>query len=243
MDQKTFVDLSFYYMMDKYSMISLNFMMIYYPFRLFSFISRFNFSASVRGVLNTIVRMSPGLFTYFTIVLIMALSFSVSAMLLLGPFIPEMDSIPGAFFMICTVNLFDLPTFRDSSMHPNYTYFPVFAFFVNCISKVGMVVFIALTVYLFGKAVTLEKSIAVENQDEDQTEFIEEIHEKVCQLYSLNKQAGGGPGGENLSLNKRSSQTDKTYKNNKVVAWLLNRSREEQKLEREKFFRKLNASV
>ena len=44
MDTDTFVDLSLFYVMDKYSQMALNLMMIYYPFRLFSFISRFNFS-------------------------------------------------------------------------------------------------------------------------------------------------------------------------------------------------------
>lgn len=44
-----------------------------------------------------------------------------------------------------------------------------------------MVVFIALTVYLFSKSIVFEKSVSVENQDEqDQTDTISEIHDKVC---------------------------------------------------------------
>lgn len=83
-------------------------------------------------------------------------------MLLLGPFIPEMKTFQGAFFTTHSMNLMDLPAFREMLLHQNLIYFPVFAFFVNCMSNFGMVIFVALTVYLFNKAVVLEKSIAVE---------------------------------------------------------------------------------
>lgn len=44
----------------------------------------------------------------------------------------------------------------------------------------SMVVCMALSVYLFAKAIAFEKSITVENEEEDLTETIENIHEKVC---------------------------------------------------------------
>ena len=47
---------------------------------------------------------------------------------------------------------------------------------------------IALAVYLFQKAIAYEKSVAVENEEEEQAEFIEEIHERVTHLFSLSKQ-------------------------------------------------------
>lgn len=113
LDTETFVDFSLFNLLDKYCSIALNICLIYYPFRLFSFISRFSFSEMLNGTLNTIVRMSPGLFSYFSIVFIISICVSVSSMLLFGPMIPEMNSFAGAYFMTLTVNLFDLPAFRD----------------------------------------------------------------------------------------------------------------------------------
>ena len=106
-DNKEFVDLSLLYVVDKYTMTALNMMMIFYPFRIFAFISRFNFSIAINGMLNAIVRMSPGLFTYGAIVIIIALCISVSTMNLIGPIIPEMSSFTGALFMTMTVNFFE----------------------------------------------------------------------------------------------------------------------------------------
>ena len=62
----------------------------------------------------------------------------------------------------------------------------------------SMVIFIALAVYLVSKAVTYERSIAVDTEEENLAETIEEIHEKVCQLFSLNKYSNMGSGMEVL---------------------------------------------
>ena len=42
-----------------------------------------------------------------------------------------------------------------------------------------MVVFIALTVYLFTKAAQYEKDFSNDSENDEQADFIEEIHEKV----------------------------------------------------------------
>ena len=109
MDREYFYDLSLLHNLDLYSMIALNGFMIIYPFRFFAFISRYNFSTSIKGVLNTVVRISPGLFTFVSIVLIISLSVATSSMLLLGPIIPEMETFLGATFMTLSTNLMDLP--------------------------------------------------------------------------------------------------------------------------------------
>ena len=241
MDHETFVDLSFSHMLDKYSMLVLNLMMIFYPFRIFSFISRFNFSSQIGGVLSTIARISPGMCTFVTIAIVCIGSLSVSGMLIFGPYIPCMDHFLGAFSVISSQSLFDLQEFRDNSQ---MSHFSLFAVFVNAARKFGTVIFVALAVYLFSKAIVFEKALAVENEDEDQTEFIEEIHEKVSQILGLNKQAFGVTGSETAATFKqRNSQSDKNFKNRKVVAWLLNRSREDQKTERQLFFKKLNMAI
>lgn len=113
MDNVSFVDLSFEYMLDNYALIGLNIMMIFYPFRLFSFISRFNFSSQISGVLSTIVRVSPGICTFITIAIIVSTAFSVSAMLLFGPHVPSMGSFSGAFYILSSQNLFEVPEVRD----------------------------------------------------------------------------------------------------------------------------------
>ena len=58
-----------------------------------------------------------------------------------------------------------------------------------------MVILIALTVYLFSKAVLFEKTVAVTDEEETLTETIEEIHEKVCQIFNISKQGGSFAGG------------------------------------------------
>ena len=180
LDTETFVDFSLFNLLDKYCSLSLNMFLIFYPFRLFAFISRFNFSEMLNGTLNTIVRMSPGLFSYFTIVFIISISVSFSTMLLFGPMIPEMNTFAGAYFMTLTVNLFDLPEFRDLIQTPNQSFFyPLIAFSFQQLMSFGMVTFIALTVYLFAKAIVFEPSVQVSNADEDQADMLEEIHEKV----------------------------------------------------------------
>ena len=106
LDSSTFVDLTMLYTLDKYSLMALNLSMVFYPFRFFGFISRFNFSTPIKGTLNTILRMSPGLFTYFVIVLIVAICVTTSSMLLLSPDIPAMNTFLNAFFMTFSVNFF-----------------------------------------------------------------------------------------------------------------------------------------
>jgi len=62
----------------------------------------------------------------------------------------------------------------------------------------SLIVCIALAVYLFSKAVVHEDSIAVEEAGEDQAAQIQEIHDKVMQIFSLSGQAmmaGGVAGG------------------------------------------------
>jgi len=172
MDRSTFIDLSTLYNLDQYSMVALNIFMIIYPFRFFAFISRFNFSTSIRGMLNTITRISPGLFTYFNIVAIIVLCISISSMHLLGPIIPEMNSLSSACFMILSVNLFDLPQIRTLLEDGGPIYTPLIIFLYQQLMTCSFIIFIALAVYLFGKAVVFEKSIAVENEDEDQTDWI-----------------------------------------------------------------------
>ena len=43
----------------------------------------------------------------------------------------------------------------------------------------GMVIGIALAVYLFAKAIVFETSMSVSNANEEQADMLEEIHEKV----------------------------------------------------------------
>ena len=188
LDTETFVDLSLFNVLDKYCSIVLNMFLIFYPFRLFAFISRFSFSKMINGTLNTVVRMSPGLFSYFTIVFIISICISVSSMLLLGPTIPEMNSFEGAYFMTLTVNFFDLPAFKEMITTPNQTmFYPLIIFVYQQLMTFSMVTFIALSVYLFSKAIAQEKSIAVSNEDEEQADYLEEIHEKVCYIFSMTK--------------------------------------------------------
>lgn len=178
LDRGTFVDMSLFNMVDKYCRVALNMAMIFYPFRFFAFISRFGFSTAIKGMLNVIVRMSPGLFTYFTIVLIISICISVSSMLLLGPIIPEMHSFWGAYFMTLTANFFDNPQFRELVFAPNQQYYPLIVFAFQQMMNFSMVVFIALTVYLFTKAAQYEKDFSNDSENEE-PDFIEEIHEKV----------------------------------------------------------------
>ena len=183
LDNTEHVNMSMFIMVDVYSMIAINMLFIFYPFRIFAFISRFNFSTAIRGTLNSIVRMSPGLATYFTIVLIVGVIISISNMLILSPIIPEMNTFVGAFYMTLTVNFFELQTIQDIITVPNSTpmILPMIIFLFQSLINFGMVVFMALTVYLFSKSIVFEKSVSVENQDEqDQTDTISEIHDKVC---------------------------------------------------------------
>lgn len=105
----TFYDMSLIYNLDYLCVIALNSFLVIYPFRFFAYISRYNFATSIKGILNTIVRTAPGLFTYFSIVLVISLSVSASSMLLMGPVVPEMSSMTGAIFMTLSTNLMDLP--------------------------------------------------------------------------------------------------------------------------------------
>ena len=113
LDRGTFVDLGMFYFLDKYSMIALNMCLIFYPFRLFTFISRFNFAKSVNGMLNTIFRITPGIFTYMTIILVISSCISFSCMLLLRQYIPQMRTIMGAIFNTLSINFFELSDFRQ----------------------------------------------------------------------------------------------------------------------------------
>lgn len=168
--------------------IALNIFLIFYPFRLFAFISRFSFSIRMNGILNAVARMSPGLFSYLTIVCIISVCITVSSMLMLGPIIPEMNSFTGAYYMTLTVNFFNLPQFKEMISSPNQAVFtPLIIFGFQQLMTFLMVTFIALSVYLFSKVIVYEKSVAVLNEDEEQADYLEEIHEKVCQIFIMTK--------------------------------------------------------
>ena len=102
-------------------------------------------------------------------------------MLMLGPIIPEMNSFTGAYYMTLTVNFFNLPQFKEMISSPNQAVFtPLIIFGFQQLMTFLMVTFIALSVYLFSKVIVYEKSVAVLNEDEEQADYLEEIHEKVC---------------------------------------------------------------
>ena len=83
---------------------------------------------------------------------------------------------------------------------------------------------IALAVYLFSKAVAFEKMMLVETPEQvAQNNQIEEIREQVDYLHSL-KHKSAEDGLRNVG---------DEYKTTRIVAWLLNRSVESQKAERE----------
>ena len=71
---------------------------------------------------------------------------------------------------------------------PNQTmFYPLIIFVYQQLMTFSMVTFIALSVYLFAKAIAQEKSIAVSNEDEELADYREEIHEKVCSIFSMTK--------------------------------------------------------
>jgi len=172
--------MSLLYNLDQYCATALNSSLVIYPFRFFAFISRYNFSVSVRGILNTIVRISPGLFTYFNIVAIIALCVSASSGLLLGPIVPEMSSLTGAIFMTLSTNLMDLPQLREYIASGANTWHPLIVFTFQKLMTFALVVCIALAVYLFAKAVACEETVAVESKMENQAPWVQEVYEKVC---------------------------------------------------------------
>ena len=164
--------------------------------------------------------------------------------------------------MTLTVNFFDLPVFREMIISPNQTiFYPLIIFGFQQLMTFSMVTFIALSVYLFTKAIAYEKTVAVTNEDEEQADYLEEIHEKVCQIFTMSKngadllesgqgfsvQALGGTaqtlGGLQSSSGGKTSRGelsktggsggDKNFKNRKVVAWLTNRPIQEEQYERE----------
>ena len=161
MDRESFTDMSLIYNLDQYCIIALNSSLIFYPFRFFAFISRYNFSTSIRGILNTVVRISPGLFTYFTIVVIIAFSISASLMGLVGPFIPEMSNVQGAVVMSLSTNLLDLPQIREDMATGINVWQPIIIFFYQKLMVFSLVICIALAVYLFVNAIQYEETIAV----------------------------------------------------------------------------------
>ena len=88
-------------------------------------------------------------------------------MLLLGPIIPEMHSFWGAYFMTLTANFFDNPQFRELVFVPNQEYYPLIVFAFQQMMNFSMVVFIALTVYLFTKAAQYEKDFSNDNENDE----------------------------------------------------------------------------
>ena len=133
-------------------------------------------------------------------------------------------------------------------------WYPLIIFMQQQLMTCGLIVCIAFSAYLFAKAVVYEESVAVLDGDEEQRDQIQEIHDKVCQIFnssalgSIESKALGSSSGmlSSLSMDHKSgssSQTDKYFKNTKVVVWLTNRPIEEEKHQRKQFFKKLNQQV
>jgi hypothetical protein len=85
---------------------------LFYPCRLFLFLSQFKASKVLQAHLNSIVRTSPGVCVYMTLALIIAVSFTMCSILILGSYLSSFNNILSAFFHTTSTDLFQDPEFQ-----------------------------------------------------------------------------------------------------------------------------------
>lgn len=84
-DPNTYIDLSLFVLLDEISRIGTGVTAMFYPFRLFLFISHFEFSSQITSQLNTFGRVTPGLTLYFVVLTFSIVGFAMSLSLIFSP--------------------------------------------------------------------------------------------------------------------------------------------------------------
>mmetsp|Transcript_2547 Transcript_2547/g.3178 ORF Transcript_2547/g.3178 Transcript_2547/m.3178 type:complete len:123 (-) Transcript_2547:360-728(-) len=86
-DPNTYVDLSLFVLLDEIARIGTGITAMFYPFRLFLFLSHFEFSSQITSQLNTLGRVTPGLTLYFIVLILSILGFAMALSLIFSPHI------------------------------------------------------------------------------------------------------------------------------------------------------------
>ena len=110
-DSSKFIDFTSYSLLDSYSVLAMCISCVFYPFRLFLFLSRFSSAKGIVAHLNSMARTAPGIGIYISIVATITICVTVCSMLILGPFIPDMREFRTALLFTASNSLMDQPDF------------------------------------------------------------------------------------------------------------------------------------
>ena len=133
--------------------------------------------------------------------------------------------------MVTSQSIFGHPDFKQLCRKPGNEFFALLAVILQQAQMLAFVFLIALVAYLYKLSATFEMDV----QTPDKAALlgvIESVQEQVDQIYALKQLENG---------DNAAGRNDHYFKKTKVVAWLLNRPKENMKSEREDFFTRLNS--
>ena len=160
-DPNAFKDMTSTALIDFWSGIAIYISWIFYPFRIFLFISRFNSSKNMVAHLNSIARTSPGICIYISIVTIVIVCIAFCSMMILSPYMPEMSNFISAILFTTTSSLFENQQYQELIQVDKSSFFWLFGVAVERCKTLILIFFIALAVYLFSKSVEFENVMVI----------------------------------------------------------------------------------
>lgn len=145
--------------------------------------------------------------------------------------IQNMSTFLSTLIMLTSLNLSQDTDFKEQFVNKG-DFRSLFSIILSYSQVMAFAVFTSILTYLYSKAAVFQKTTNIQTPDKVHIlQQIEEIQEQVKQIFQHRKQDDHN---DPLALGEM------IYRNTKIVAWLLNRPKIEQQLEREEFFKGLN---
>lgn len=229
---QNFYDFQLLVSLEEVSSICLALCSFFYPFRILQFLAHFKLFQPAKTIINTICRTIPGQAIYFFLMAIMIGSWAQGIYISLSPMYPEFSTFGGSIVTMLSTDLQLLKVHHDlvNGYSHSDVVFDMSVMFIYSF-KIFIAVFaIALMTNLYKKAMTFEKGHAsIDPEKEAYFNQIDEIQDKVQQIFKF--------------TNNSTESNDLDFKNQKLVAWLLNRKKEVQQQERKLFFKQINEEL
>jgi hypothetical protein len=205
----------------------------FYPFRAFQFLSHFKFFMPVRIFINTLYRMTPGIIIFTIVVAMTLLGWSQGLFLVFSPYIYEYRTIVDTLNTLSYGLMNQKPEFiKFTENNRDLEYLGITGLLINYCHLILLIIFVALSSFLFRKAAAFERDSAILTPDKEWlNKEIKQIKDQVNQIYMVKVK-----GTDN-------KEAEVQFKNTQIVAWLLNRSQTSLKEEREAFFGRVNEEM
>jgi hypothetical protein len=228
-DDKKFYNFTLLESLEDVLNVALTICTFFFPFRIYQFLAHFSYFSPAKTVINTFVRTTPGVIVFAFLSFMMLICWAIGIHMSMNSTSLEFSTYPLTVLSLINSDLQAVSQgYGNNSIEFNVI--KMTNLFIN-VSKIAIVSgLIAFLTNLYKKAMIFEKGHTVLDPAKVTfRETVEEINDKITQIFRK-------------SMNVQQSQ-DSDYGNEKVIAWLLNRSKESMSNERQIFFQRINQEL